>query len=566
MGSNRMEARPAVAFSLIRRLPVILGFGILATVTQANDLAIEWYPSGAGALLWRSAPGLTQTLHETGDLLQWTVAATVPENTVGPVAKHPIVRGMRGFYRVVSEIPSAFVLHPGAIAYQARAGLSPAAAMRVSKFFSGLDQAGLADAFLDGCVFREDSNGGKASGAYSLRGLADLALYGNPQWRRNGLSFDGIDDYAVGGVPPAGGGRTLVVAHAGNLSNTSMVDRRIVDLRQAGGNPLLAINVSGPNAQILSAFQNARFLTAGALGWSRNTVGLQLISVRDDGAASSVSLSHQRLANSGASFSRVSGQGEAPHVLNSIRIGVLANASMTAIYNHCERMVGGWFLFSRALNDSEEQQLQAILDSSILPKWRMIWEGDSLSNDLSSRAHDKGALWGANIDIRMRWAGGETSANGVAQLGSPQGLEDSLFGGMPVLVRICFGANDLANLPGSGGSAVTAIHANLRTIWAYARARQGVVIASTVMPARGITQNGREADRQWLNALIRADAGTHYDILHDADQWAGKATSTRPCYDDLSIFRDGIHLSLGTGQGADQLALDLARRIDFWIP
>ena len=206
---HRMKTRRVAAFNLCRRLPLLVGFAMLSAVARAGDLDIEWYPSGTGAVLWRAAPGLTQTLYASGDLQQWTTAATVPENAVGPVAKYPILGGNRGFYRMVSEIPSAFVLHPAAIAYQARAGLSPAAAIRVSKFFSGLDQTGLADAFLDGCVFREDSNGGQASGAYSLRGLGDLVLHGNPQWRRNGLSFDGIDDHAVGGVPPAGGGADL---------------------------------------------------------------------------------------------------------------------------------------------------------------------------------------------------------------------------------------------------------------------------------------------------------------------------------------------------------------------
>ena len=36
---------------------------MLSAVARAGDLDIEWYPSGTGAVLWRAAPGLTQTLY-----------------------------------------------------------------------------------------------------------------------------------------------------------------------------------------------------------------------------------------------------------------------------------------------------------------------------------------------------------------------------------------------------------------------------------------------------------------------------------------------------------------------
>ena len=78
------------------------------------------------------------------------------------------------------------------------------------------------------------------------------------------------------------------------------------------------------------------------------------------------------------------------------------------------------------------------------------------------------------------------------------------------------------------------------------------------MPSSYQDDGGRAADRNSLNALIRADEGTYYDILFDKDSWIHEITATRPVYDDAAIFvQDGgglaVHPTTTAGGGCDQL-------------
>ena len=468
-------------------------------------------------------------------------------------------------YRQPSGIVSWLGLNTQAADYQDAHGISDRRALLVSGFFEGLADLGLLSDFKDGAIYRADSQPASGATLPSLLGLSNQTMFNTPVRERHGIYFGGTNQYATGSVVATTGARTFIGIHSGVLGNTDATLQPIFRYQNGESVTQLTMNKNGTAAGQAYSYVAVARTTAGSPGWNRESV-FAAVAIRDDATAGASSFSMRRLMSAdGTIHTRVSTQGEASHTLNKLRIVRYANNDGSTNYTlMIERVIPGWFIFGKSLDETESENFNTLLGQTLFPKWKMVWEGDSITNYVQLRALDKGCWRAANVSWQYVGAGGETSVNGVAQIGTGTGLNTTnLADTMPTVVDIAFGANDLGNFSEAALPFAT-IHANLRTLWAYARSTNpnAVVCAHTVMQSSYITARGREANREALNALIRADAGVYYDILQDRDAWSMAATALRPVYLDASLFIDddagagvvSVHPTSTIGGGADQLA------------
>jgi hypothetical protein len=447
-------------------------------------------------------------------------------------------------------------------AYQDTYGISNTAATRISNFFKGLADIGIRNDFLDGAVLRADSQPTSGSSIPSLLGLSNLTITGSPSRLRNGIYFDGNFQYARGNIVSSTGARTFVGLHCGTLDNTNSTLQPIFRFSNGITTTSLAMNNNGSTfGQAVSIVSTAR-TTAGNPGWARNTTSIASTSIRDDAAVGASSFSMRRLNTvGGTTYTRTSTQGEASHTLNRLRMCLNSNNAETAVYSSIERTIPAWFLFSKALSDTEENNLQTLIGNTVLPKWRYVFEGDSIqASYIGVRYSDKGVWKGANLATVNVAVGGAGAVERAADIGGNGLTTTNIANDMPTVVDIAAGTNDLGNYSSAARSVAT-VHLALRTLWSFVRSTNpsALICASTVMQSSYITAQGRESDRIALNNLIKADEGTYYDVLFDKDAWSFQMTASRPVYTDASIFvQDGggaaaVHPTNTIGGGSDRL-------------
>lgn len=452
-------------------------------------------------------------------------------------------------------------LDPDAKAYQVANGISNTAATRISNFFKGLSDIGIRSNFLDGAVLRADSQPASGGSIPSLLGLSNLTITGSPSRLRNGIYFDGNLQYAKGNIVSSTGARTLVGLHCGTLDNTNATAQPIFRLSNGLTATSLAMNNNGTSFGNAQSFVSTLRTTAGNPGWSRNTTSIASVSIRDDSAVGASSFSMRRLTTvGGTTFTRTSTQGEASHTLNRLRMCLFSNNGETTVFSSIERTIPAWFLFSKALSDTEENNLQTLIGNTVLPKWRYVFEGDSIqASYIGGRYSDKGVWKAANLNTVNLAVGGAGAVERAAAIGGNGLTTTNIANDMPTVVDIAAGTNDLGNYSSAARSVAT-VHSALRTLWSFVRSTNpsALICGSTVMQSSYITAQGRESDRIALNDLIKADEGTYYDVLFDKDAWTLQMTASRPVYTDASIFvQDGggaaVHPTNTIGGGSDQL-------------
>jgi len=452
-------------------------------------------------------------------------------------------------------------LTPEAKAYKAAYGISNAAATKISNFFKGLSDIGIRSNFLDGAVLRADSQPVSGVSIPSLLGLSNLTITGSPSRLRNGIYFNGSLQYAKGNIVSSAGARTFVGLHCGTLDNINATSQPIFRLSNGLTATSLGMVNNGTSFGQAQSFVSTLRTTAGNPGWARNTTSIASVSIRDDAAVGASSFSMRRLNTvGGTTFTRTSTQGEASHTLNRLRMCLFSNNGETTVFNSIERTVPAWFLFSKALSDSEENNLQTLIGQTVLPKWRYVFEGDSIqASYIGGRYSDKGVWKGANLSTVNVAVGGAGAVERAAAIGGNGLTITNVANDMPTVVDIAAGTNDLGNYSAAARS-VSTIHSALRTLWSFVRSTNpsALICGSTVMQSSYITAQGRESDRVTLNNLIKADEGVYYDVLFDKDAWTLEMTASRPVYTDAAIFvQDGggaaVHPTNTIGGGSDQL-------------
>ncbi len=194
---------------------------------------------------------------------------------------------------------------------------------------------------------------------------------------------------------------------------------------------------------------------------------------------------------------------------------------------------------SKKLSVVGDAGISGALDFGTISSIKMVYEGDSLSNDAvdwPGYLITKSGFFGRATQINVA-TGGETVATMVTQYATQvtpnapsRNVDEGYF-------YILGGTNDL-----NAARTAVQIYADLKTEWQNARADKFKVIAFTVLPSTSFTA-GEEAERIILNNLIANDS-TYYDYLIRPEVFFTDAT-------DTTYFSDGTHL---TTTGASLLA------------
>jgi hypothetical protein len=491
-----------------------------------------------------------------------------------------------GALSVVNDGTAGGSLDPVAIAYVSAHGITAARARNISQFLRGLDTLGLRSNLVDAACYRSDTQPTGAT-APSIKGTYDVTLVGAPLRRLNGIEFDGATQYGYSEAATQTGARTLMILQSGITFGTCPLDSAVVAFASNISSYSLRTNFSNKNPNVFSyGGGSVRSVNVTSpTSWTGGTSGLSIISLRDDAAGGASSLSHVNMTSlpwvppaTKPVYAKTYGQGEASHSLNQIRLCVTANNNFSTKYGYANALVAGWLLFDKALTDDEELDVKELLDRTLYPKYVMVWEGDSIDNDLSGGGWYAGKYGrGANMELLHVWDGGQAAANCVTQLGvtavGNKGFTDANLANGNTLTFAVLGAgtNDF------GVDAVTAatIFSRLATCWAYAKERGAIVIARTIIPRYDDDQRlsgfGPLYDkRRELNDLIRAQEGILYDILWDTDQWVMDHSTTIEVIGgksqksdwDTTIYRDvdvngGLHLVVTPGGGANLMADEL---------
>lgn len=434
-------------------------------------------------------------------------------------------------------------------------GLNQSRSNAVSDFFSGLTEIGIRSSFLDGACYRSDTQASGGTVARSLRQRSNANVPAG-SFEKNGVWLQ--NQMMRFGVPLHNGQRTLIICTSFDRWNTSALAGVMALANSVYQNNYISYYNTGASSENINvSFYGGTGISAqSGSGLYIRDQNLAYTVARDNnlGAGVAASIMHECRSN-GVVRNKFSLAGQASHELDFLTFG--GDASK---YYH--QLISGWFIFSSALTDQQLTSFYALLDRTLIPRWNLVFEGDSISENVQNGLRAGVAFRGANIIQNTVHTGGETAANGVAQLGTASGLNDSNLNGygFPVIVEIGFGANDLGNFT-SAQRSVEAIHADLRAMWDYAKARGAKVIARNVMPRSWGVGGDREADRVALNALIAADQGTFYDVLVDASAWAFSATANPNPSLDTNLFRDQVHLALGQNQGAEQLSRYMSTQV-----
>lgn len=450
-------------------------------------------------------------------------------------------------------------LTAAAVAYQDANSTTDAAALKISGLFEGLVDIGIDGNLVDGGIFRADTQPASGDQLVSLLGLSNLTMVNAPTRERNAVYFQKtLSQYALGGIAESIGARTFIGLHSGLLENDETLATPIFKLwKDTGLTPYLAMQNNGTTfGQAVSYVSSVR-TTGGNPGWSAVSTTLANVAIHDDAAAGASSLSMRRAPSpAGTTYARTSTQGEASHTLNKLLLAIHSqSAGPGSIYRYINRRIPGWLLFDVVLTDQQEEDLNTLLGNTVLPKWSMIWEGDSITVGQADRSTDKGCWAAANLAFYKVATGGETAQDCVDQLGLSTGFNTTnLAVQKAVICDVSPGHNDLANYS-AGIRSVASIHANLRTIWAYIRSTNptAAIHVGNVTRSSAIDANSRESDRQALNALIAADVGVYFDVLTDRDAYFESATVTTPYYNDAALFADGVHPTATLGGGYDQI-------------
>jgi hypothetical protein len=449
-------------------------------------------------------------------------------------------------------------------AYAEATGIAAAPTLRVSNFLKGLDTLGIRANLVDGACYRADTQPTSGDVAKSFRGGWDVTLAGNAARLRNCLGFDGSSGtYARKAAATAQtGARTAVLIHCGTIDDGTLTNSGYFVFH---GGPtvthFLRTGHNGTSTHNRGSFGGGAVRSIPGGAW-RNTPEMIFDALRDDAAQGAASFSAKRLPHFGTAFTRGTAQGDPSYSLRELRLAVEANFNFTTFTEYTKRRIGGWLLFDKALSDDEDAALKTLLDRTLFPRFQVVWEGDSIANFIQSRSGDKDAWAGANRNWINKATDGAHTHEVVAQLGGANGWsDDNLIGSFPVIAILSCGTNDVGNYPDRTAEEMLA---NLRTAWAYAKARGAKVCAMTVMDQVNHSTEGEQEKRAALNTLIRADVGTDYDLLLDIDQFCLDYTETRPYYDDTDLFavEDQVHPSLTPGGGSDLIGTWIAQQID----
>ena len=429
---------------------------------------------------------------------------------------------------------------------------------RIANFLSGLSQIGVRHSLVELALYQAKFQPTSGSTAFSILGNSDLTITGSPVRAKHGFKFNNDDPASPTEAQRFNGDLVETTGEWTFLTHTA---RQIYDSSSAQRRALNALTVSpysayiqmqnGTNWQTYSyADSAAASINGGKVYNSPNY--LPMIAKN---AATAASDSFARRTLEGA-WSSTTGRGAVPLDKLVIGAGTANNSTFNWYY---DGLMSYWMIWNELLPDNAITELRYLMEETVTPKYRLVFEGDSIAADsVGWSYHVRNTLdfLGGNLDIEVVATGGEATPEMVADIGTANGINDSLSSDdFPVICVIQGGTNDPGSDPEpadqwTAGADETL--ANLRELWEAARTRGMKVVACTVPKATFMDEGG--AAEYWnkgttgqtsyevideLNAAIRADS-ERYDYLVDVDQVLINEFGIL-YWQDTDCFSDGTH-------------------------
>jgi lysophospholipase L1-like esterase len=450
--------------------------------------------------------------------------------------------------------------------YGARHSLTNDAVGRMAGFLNGLREIGARDSLEDAAFYGERFQpiGAFLTTVYSILGNADLSVTGSPDPLRAGLGFTNDDptspttaQRADGAIFSNAGEWTILNQSARKIYGSSTGQRRAWNAYDASPLALAIQMQNASNWQSYSYGDSAAVSMSGLKGVV--DAGYNPILMQNASVAASDSFG-QRLLGSGA-FATTTGRG--PVLFDGLSVGAgTSNGSSFAQY--FDGVVSYWAVWNELLDDDQADDLAALVDETIAPKIRMVFEGDSIAANSTGYGYhfqSNEGFFGGNVDFVQQATSGHTSIQARDEIGTAAGISDALSdSSIPVFCLVQAGSNDR----GDTADAAETV-ANLRLLWQAARDRGMKVIACTV-PGSKFFDTGQAAEfwtgtsgplshdvRAEINLMIRADLA-RYDYILDVDQLGINEWGAN-YWNNTSAYFDGVHP--GTSETcAGPLAMD----------
>jgi lysophospholipase L1-like esterase len=239
---------------------------------------------------------------------------------------------------------------------------------------------------------------------------------------------------------------------------------------------------------------------------------------------------------------------------NSVTIGIDGVLQTPLTYTHGDpaamaRITGGGMqatyntiaVFNRPLTETEYVAFDSAVKNTVFSnRANIVLEGDSIIGYFVSgvQMHRRYLLGAASGWAGETWydisTGGNATSDVITQW--PAQLDTYIAQGAidRSIVVLWLGANDFGNYT-AAARPVAQIHANLRTLWAIAKARGFKVVAVVpyYLPVR-------LADYPTLRNLILADEGIYYDVCIDMHAAFNSAVGGS-YWLNTAYFGDGVH-------------------------
>lgn len=452
---------------------------------------------------------------------------------------------------------------------------------RIANFLTGLEEIGIKSDLYDAGLYALKYQPASGSTAYSILGNSDLAITGTPVRKKHGFFFQNDDPSSpttperMYGDTSSSGEWTWVTSDARQVYGSTVGQRRSLNALTTSPYSAFIQMQNGTNWQSYTYSGGGAASISGAKSPVED--GYKPVITTNDAISGAGSL---RTRSFTGSWLSTTGRGLVPLDKLSIGAGTTNGSSFSQYYDGLSNY---WMLFNSVVADTALDELQSLIDETIAPKYRIVFEGDSISSDLIGWSYHVASdpdFLGANVDVVVQGTGGFATPQLVNRIGTSTGINDSqATSDFPVFALIQAGTNDPGQAPDPSDtytSGAVETHANIRLLWHAARARGMKVIACT-MPKSTIFDAGGSAE-YWttgtsgelsldvvdqVNTLIRADSD-RYDYLLDVDNiLTGEFGSTY--WQDTSCFSDGIHPGTAQASAGPPVISMLSRILDLEI-
>lgn len=309
-----------------------------------------------------------------------------------------------------------------ALAYQSVTGIAESATASLSSFLKGLDALAIRSSLVDAGLYQARFQPSSAATAYSVKGTANLAITGSPIRHENGFLF--TNDSAttpssaqkLAGAFPATTGDWTIVSVAVRDRDASISGQRQAFNALSVGPWATAVQMQ--NGNNWQSYTNVLGIPAAINGpMLPAEYRYRPVSMRNAAVASGTSFSVDAINDNNPPIF-TTGRGDVS--FDKLVIGA-GTTNFSSFSSYFDGVVPMWFVFSTLLTDQQLIDFNTLLDRTVAPKVKFVFEGDSISTVGHGwlEGFQTASNWlGRNIETKILGLGGEITPAMVARIGS----------------------------------------------------------------------------------------------------------------------------------------------------